>query len=73
MREGYHQIELHPDSQDITTFCNTQERQIYGVSSASQSFQKQIESVIAGCEGARNINDDILVWDDTEEQQTNVL
>ena len=48
-------------------------RLIYGVSSAFESFQKQVESVIAGCEGARNISDDILVWAETEEQHNQRL
>ena len=78
LREGYHQIELHPDSRDITTFATHKglyryKRLIYGVSSAFESFQKQVESVIAGCEGVRNISDDILVWAETEEQHNQRL
>ena len=66
-REGYHQIELHPGSLDITTFATHKglyhyKRPIYGVSSAYESFQKQIESVVAGCEGARNITDVLIKY-----------
>ncbi len=54
LREGYHQIELHPDSRDITSFPTHKglfryKRLIYGISSAFESFQKQIELVISGC------------------------
>ena len=68
--EGYHQVELRPDSRDIAIFATHKglyryKRLIYGVSSAFESFQKQVESVIVGCEGARNISDDILVWAET--------
>ena len=78
MRKNYHQIELHPDSRDITTFAAHKrlyhyKRLIYVVSSALESFRKQVESVIAGCEGARKTSDDILAWAETEEQHNQRL
>ena len=78
LREGYHQLELHPDCRDITTFATHKglfryKRLIYGVSSAFESFQRQIEIVIAGCPGAKNISDDILVWGTTEEEHNSRL
>jgi len=67
LREGYHQLELHPDSRHITTFAThtgvyRYKRLIFGISSAFEIFQKRIELTITGCRGARNISDDILVW-----------
>ena len=78
LREGYHQLELHPDCRDITTLATHKglfryKRLIYGVSSAFESFQRQIENVIAGCPGAKNISDDILVWGTTEEEHNSRL
>ena len=78
LREGHHQLELHPNRRDITTFATHKglfryKRLIYGVSSEFESFQRQIEIVIAGCPGAKNISDDILVWGTTEEEQNSRL
>ena len=66
LREGYHQIQLK-DSRDITTFATHEglfryKCLIYGVSGAFESFQKQIEIVISGCPGSKNISDDIMIW-----------
>ena len=73
LREGYHQIELHPESRDITTFVTHEglfryKRLIFGVNSAFEIFQKKIEQVIAGCDGSKNISDDILIWGSTQEE-----
>jgi len=73
LREGYHQIKLHENSRDITTFATHKglyryKRLIFGVNSAFESFQKQIEQVLADCHGARNISDDILIWGRTIEE-----
>ena len=67
LREGYHQIQLHKDSRNITTFATHEglfryKCLIYGVSGAFESFQKHIEIVISGCPGSKNISDDILIW-----------
>ena len=67
LHEGYHQIQLHEDSRDITTFETHEglfkyKHLIYGVSSAFESFQKQIKIAISGCPGSKNIIDDILIW-----------
>ena len=73
LREGYHQLKLHQNSRDITTFATHKgvfryKRLIYGVNSAFESFQKQVEQVLADCPGARNISDDILIWGRTLEE-----
>ena len=37
-------------------------RLIYGINSAFESFQKQIEIVLSGGKGAKNISDDVIIW-----------
>lgn len=78
LREGYHQIELHPDSRDITTFITHKwafryTRLIYGVSSAFKQFQKRIEGVIAGWPGAANISDDVFIFGTSDEKHNSNL
>ena len=73
-REGYHQIMLKDDgSRDITTFVTNKglyryKRLNFGISSASEMYQHVIEQVLQGCEGARNISDDIIVHEKTKEE-----
>ena len=67
LREGYHQILLHPESRPITAFAThaglfQYKRLIFGLTSAFESFEKQIELVLAGIKNVRNISDDILIW-----------
>lgn len=73
LREGYHQIKLHENSRDITTFETHKgiyryKRLIYRVGSAFECFLKQVEQVLSHCDGARNISDDILIWGRTLEE-----
>ena len=78
LHEGYHQIQLYEDSRDITSFAMHEglfryKRLIYGVSSGFESFEKQIEIVISGCPGSKNISDDILIWDSSEQEHNHHL
>ena len=73
LKDGYHQIELSEDSRDITTFVTNKglyryKRLNFGISSASEMYQHIIEQVIQGCEGARNISDDIIVFGKTKQE-----
>jgi len=73
LTEGYHQIELKEESRHITTFAThlglfRYKRLIFGISSAFESFQKQIEMAISDCPKTKNISDDILVWGNTLEE-----
>ena len=66
MKWGYHQLELEPESRDITTFATHSglfryKRLLFGLSSASEQYQHEIARVIAGIDGAENISDDIVV------------
>ena len=63
---GYHQLELTPESREITTFAvhngvYRYKRLLFGVSSASEQYQHEIANVLAGIEGVENISDDVIV------------
>ena len=67
LREGYHQIMLHGNSRDITSFATHKgvyryKRLMYGVKSAFEQFRKIIEEILAGCEGTKNVGDDVIIW-----------
>ena len=82
LKDGYHQLELHPDCRDLTTFMTHKglfrfTRLLYGVNSGFECFQKQIEQLLAGIPNVLNISDDIFIFGKTEEEHnialTNVL
>ncbi len=63
---GFHQVELEPESRGITTFAvhsglYRHKRVMMGISSAPELYQHVIRQVIADCEGAENVADDIIV------------
>ena len=67
LNQSYHQLELEENSRGITTFAThiglfRYKRLSFGVNSAAEIFQKSIEEVLQGVEGARNISDDIIVF-----------
>ena len=73
LNQGYHQIELHPDSRYITTFSthlglHRYKRLNFGVNAASEKFQQIIEQTLHGLEGVRNISDDIIVASRSDEE-----
>lgn len=66
LKWGYHQLELTPKSRGIATFAVhtgsfRYKRLIFGVSSASEQYQHEIATALAGIEGVENISDDIIV------------
>ena len=66
LKWGYHQLELSPESREITTFATPDglfryKRLLFGVCSASEQYQHEIASALAGIEGVENISDDIVV------------
>ena len=73
LKYGYHQIELEPESRDITTFVvhtglYRYKRLLFGVNSATEQYQHEVQRVIAGIEGSHNISDDIIVHAATQEE-----
>ncbi|XP_061195212.1 uncharacterized protein K02A2.6-like [Saccostrea echinata] len=63
---AYHQIELKPESREITTFVTHKglfryKRLMFGISCAPEMYQKVMQQVLQGCEGVHNIMDDIIV------------
>ena len=71
LNQGYHQLELTPESRDATTF-STQDglwrykRLNFGVSSASEIFQHAIGRALSGIDGVKNMSDDIIVYGKTK-------
>ena len=66
LRWGYHQLELTPESREITTFAThaglyRYKRLLFGVNSASEQYQYEISTALAGIAGVDNISDDIIV------------
>lgn len=73
IEHAYHQMELAPNSRDITTFITKQglyrfKRLMMGISCAPQIFQKKMEVILAGCNGIEIFVDDILVFGTTKNE-----
>lgn len=67
LNNAFHQLELHPDSRDITTFVTTKayyrfKRLMFGMNCAAEIFQRELERVLKNLEGVVNFIDDILVF-----------
>ena len=66
---GFWQVDLDPGSILFTTFISPRgrfafKRMPFGISSAPEFFQKEMEKILEGVEGVVCIMDDILVfWD----------
>lgn len=63
---AFHQIELSEDSRQITTFVTHKglyryKRLMFGISCAPEMYQRILQQALLGCEGVRNIFDDIIV------------
>ena len=61
---AFHQIELHPDSRDITTFSAPNglyryKRLLFGINMVTKNFQQIVWQVIKDCPGAYNLHDDL--------------
>lgn len=71
---AYHEIKLHPDARKITTFSTPfgrfhYKRLIFGLKYVPEQFQKIImESFLRHCKDLFAYLDDLLVFDNTEEQ-----
>ena len=70
---GYYQMKLHPDSSKLTTFIAPSGRYCFrrvpfGISLASEIFQRKMASMFEGLEGVAVFQDDILIFGRTMEQ-----
>lgn len=66
LRHGFHQVELHTDSRDITNLVTHDglfryKRLSFGFHAAPEKYQHIISQVIADIEGVVNIADDLIV------------
>ena len=78
LNNGYHQIELAPESRYITTFSThvglrRYKRLSFGVCSAAEIFQNAIREILHDIPGTLNISDDILVHGVTTAQHNESL
>ena len=72
MNMGFHQIELEEGCGDITTFSAGDslfryKRLSFGINSAPEQYQNIVRQTIAGCPGATNLADEIVVHGKTTE------
>ncbi|CAC5372111.1 unnamed protein product [Mytilus coruscus] len=70
---GFHQVELEPESRNITTFTThvglfRYKRLMFGISCAPEMYQQCIKMALEGCAGQRNISDDIIVYGCTQQE-----
>ena len=66
LNQGYHQIPLHSDSRQFTTFSThlglfRYKRLNFGLSCAAEVFQKKVSDILNGIPCVKNISDDIYV------------
>lgn len=70
---AYHQIELDPESREITTFITDKglyryKRLMFGISCAPEMYQNVLQQILQECEGVHNIMDDIVVHGSSREE-----
>ena len=75
---GYWQMKLSQDSQELTTFITPFGRYFckrlpFGISSAPEIFQREMQKALMDCEGVVCQMDDILVYGDTQEEHDSRL
>ena len=79
LRWGFHQIELEPNSRDITSFATDDgifryKRLSFGVNEAQEKYQHIITQTMAGLKGVANIvNDFVVHGKDSEEHDRNLI
>ena len=72
-KAGYWSVQLHPDSQLLTTFQTPMgyrycfKRLPFGLKVSQDLFQAKMDQMLAECTGAEGIMDDIALHGDTEE------
>ena len=75
---AFHQVELHPESRDITTFAAPNglyryKRLLFGINMATEKFQQIVSHIIKDCPGTYNLHDDLrVVGADDKEHDENL-
>ena len=72
LKSAYHQLELHEDSRNITTFSTSlglrrYKRLMFGLNAAAEVFQNTIAEMLADLQNCRNISDDVIIWGTDED------
>ena len=67
LRQAYCQVLLDDQSRNLTTFITERglmryKRMIFGLTCASEDFQKIIENCFSGLEGVKCISDDVIIY-----------
>ena len=79
LNQAFHQIEILPESRYILTFVTPNKgmyrykRLIYGVTSASEIFQRIMQQILQDIPGCRVIIDDIIIYADSQENHNKIL
>ena len=79
LRWGFHQIELEPNSREITSFATDDgifryKRLSFGVNAAPERYQHIITKTMAGLKGVASIADDLVVHgQDSEQHDRNLI
>lgn len=67
LASAYHQLPLHPDSRNLTTFITHEglfryTRVPFGLASAPSEFQKIMKTILEGQPGCQNYLDDVVIY-----------
>ncbi|XP_052791587.1 uncharacterized protein K02A2.6-like [Mya arenaria] len=78
LSNAYHQLELDEDSRYITTFSThvglrRYKRLLFGVSAASEIFQKKNADLLSDIPGAKNLSDDIIIHGKSQAEHDRAL
>lgn len=73
MNNGFHQLELSPESRNITVFSThvglrRYKRLNYGISASPEIFNNEVRQVLDGLNGCINISDDIIIFGKTQQE-----
>ncbi|KAF2903689.1 hypothetical protein ILUMI_02484 [Ignelater luminosus] len=73
IKDAFYQIELAPESRDVTTFITPKglyrfKRLMFCITCAPEMYQRIIQQVLQKCEGTINYIDDILIYASNEKE-----
>jgi hypothetical protein len=76
--QAYHQLELSPESRNITTFCThlglfRYKRLNYGTNAAAELFQHTLQQILQEIKGIKYIADNIIVFSNTWAEHDHAL